>query len=293
MVILYETMSLIYMFVFFQIDSDLVFDDGTATNDYISHVDHRKTSSNARLHSNTSQHFQSTKSNHGASSSDHQLVAPVEIPLEDPEEAKPDSSKDIDSSFFGKISEYGKRVKRQWPLAELFDGNDDSEKPSSTTEGTGLFGFGSANFLGWFGGSDGTGDKPESHSSASSASKKTSKSESQEILQVTTPQDNKYRNKRSTTLDDITGEENLDDLVADEESTTDQPESVEDNETDSDRIAVTHKRGQLQHHSSDDEDYISEAASGSGMDSRTIPPTSAAPPADRQPSECIAKFCKG
>jgi hypothetical protein len=216
-------------------------------------------------------------------------VAPVEIPLEDPEEAKPGSSKDIDSSFFGKISEFGKRVKRQWPFSDLFGGGEDSEKPSSTTESASFFD--SANILGLFGGSDRIGDKPESRSSASSEA---SESENGEILQLTTPQDDKYRNKRSTTLDDITGEVNVDDLeAADEENTTDQPENQENSETDEETTAVARKPGQLQHLNSDDEDYISEAASGSGMDSRTVPPTSAAPPSDRQPSELCTKFCRG
>lgn len=257
-----------------------MFDDGTASNDY----EYRKTSSNARQYSNTSQHFQSTKSNHGASNSDQQLVAPVEIPLEDPEEPKPDSSEDVDSSFFGKISEFGRRAKRQW-FPDFFGGGEDSEKPSSPTESTSIFD--SSNFLGIFGSSGGTNDKPQSHSAES-------ESENVEILKLTTPQDDKYRNKRSTSFDNINGEVTLDDVEdADEENITDQPESQENTETDEETTVVARKPGKLQHLNSDDEDYISEAASGSGMESRTILPTLTTPSSDRQPSKFCTKFCRG
>jgi hypothetical protein len=217
-------------------------------------------------------------------------VAPVEIPLEDTEEAKSDNSKDTDSGFFGKISEFGKRAKRQWPFSDLFGGGDDPKKQSSEAESAGLFD--STNFIGWFGGSDGTGDKPKSES-RSSASSAISESESGEILHVTTPQDDKYRNKRSTASDDITGEVNVVDLEdADDDIATDHPESDEVNETDEEATAAVHKPSQVQHLNSDDEDYIGEAASGSGMESRTVPPTSPAPPTDRQPSELCTLFCR-
>jgi hypothetical protein len=269
----------------FQIDSDLVFDDGAANNDYVSHSEHRKTSSNARHHSNISQHYQSTKSHHEAFTSDHHIVAPVESPLEDLEEAKVDS----DPSFFGRLSELGKRAKRQW-FFDLFGGGKDSEgTPSSTTEGKGLFGIDSKKLLGgWFGSSDEVISENDSSLSLSSTK---SESESVEVLQLTTPPD-KYRNKRSTSSDDV-GEVNADGLeVTDEENTTDQLQGQEDDETDLEATAAGRRPGHLEHQNSDDEDYISEAASGSGMGDRTLPTTSPAPHADLQPREYCTRLCK-
>jgi hypothetical protein len=284
-------------FVFvFQIDNDLVFDDGAATNEYVSHADQHKSSSNVRRHSNNSGHLKGTHIYHEPSTSDFQIVAPVESPVEDPEEAKPDSSKGSDTSFFGKISEFGKRAKRQWNF-NLFGNNEEPEEKDSltTAKGKGFLGLGSGDFFGWFSGSDRRNEKYESHTSELLSSTSTSESESGETPQVTTPQEDRYRIKRSTTLDDVTGEVDEDELEAgdkedgvseggDEESATNQVQGEDDDESDRD-AAASHRPGQVQHLSLDDEDYISEAASGSGMDGRTTPPTSAAPPLDRQPSE--------
>lgn len=262
------------LFFTFQIDSDLVFDDATASNDHASHADHRKSNSNVRHHSNTSRRFQNTKSHQGPSSSDHQSVAPVESPLEVSEEAKPDLSEDSGSSFFGTLSELGRRAKRDWSLGLL---GDDSKRTSSTTEDKGLFGFSSGNiFGGWFSGSD-AANKPE----ATSSTKSGSETESGEALQTPTS----HRYQRSTTADNLTDEADVDGLdAADEESTTEQPETVERGHSDL-AGAAARRTGQLHQDVSDDEDYFSEAASGSGMDGRTVPPTSAVPPSDRQPSE--------
>jgi hypothetical protein len=278
---------LIFLSVFtFQIDSDLVFDDGTASNDYGSHADHRKSSSSVRHYSNTSRRFQNTKSHQGPSNSDHQIVAPVESPLEDPEEVKPDISEKSDSSFFGTLSELGKRAKREWPFS-WFGEEQDSKHTSSATEGKGLFGFSSGNLLGdWFAGFDGSDKKSDSRSAKETSSTKwTSETESGEPVQSTASPDLKHRNRRSTTSDSVADEASVDGLEgADEESTTEQPEVVENDESDL-VVAAARRPGQLQHHISDDEDYFSEAASGSGMDGRTVPPPTAVPPADRQPSE--------
>lgn len=280
-----------------------MFDDGAATNEYVSHADQRKSSSNARRHSNTSRHLKGTHIYHEPPTSDHQIVAPVESPVEDPEEANPDSSKGSDTSFFGRISEFGKRAKRQWTF-NLFGKDEEPEKKdSTTTEGKGFLGLDSGDLFGWFSGSERRNENYDSHTSEVASSGSASEPESGETPQVTTPQDGRYRIKRSTTLDDVTGEVDVDELEAgdkesgtskagDVESATKQVQ-VEDDEDDdaddadeSDRdAAAAHRPGQLQHLSLDDEDYIGEAASGSGMDGRTTPPTSAAPPIDRQPSE--------
>jgi hypothetical protein len=279
---------------FFQIDSDLVFDDGAATNEYVSHADQRKSSSNVRHHTNTSRHLKGTHIYPEPSTSDHQIVAPVESPVEDPEEAKPYSSTGSDTSFFGRISEFGKRAKRQLTF-NLFGNDEDPEKEDSltTTEGKGFLGFDSGNLFGWFSGSDRRNEKSESHTSEVAFPASTSESESGETPQATTPQEGRYRIKRSTTLEDVTGEVDVDELeTGDKESGTskggdvesaDQVQ-VEDDESD-ENAAAAHRPGQIQHLNLDDEDYIGEAASGSGMDGRTTPPTSAAPPTDRQPSE--------
>jgi hypothetical protein len=276
----------------FQIDTDLVFDDGTAnSNDYGSHADHRKSSSSVRDHSNTSRLFQNIRSHPGPSNSDHQIVAPVESPLEDPEEVKPDISEDSDSSFFGTLSELGKHARRQWSLS-LFGEEQDSEHTtsSSATEGKGLFGFSSGNLLGdWFGGFDGSNSRSDK---VTSATNPTSETESGELVQSTTSHDLIYRNRRSLTSDNFTDEANVDGLEGtDEESTTEQLDTEENGKSDV-AVAAARRPGQLEHHISDDEDYFSEAASGSGMDGRTVPPTSAVPPTDRQPSEYCARFYK-
>ena len=276
-----------------------MFDDGAANNEYGSHADQRKSSSSVRHHSNTSRHLTDTNTYHEPSTSDHQIVAPVESPVEDPEEAKPDSSKDSDTSFFGRISEFGKRAKRQWNF-NLFGNDEESvENYSFTTEGKGFLGVDSGDWFTWFSGSDRKNENYESHSSEVTSSTSRSESESGETPQVTTPHDSKYRNKRSTTLDDITGEVDVDELEAsdkesggDVESATNHLQGEDDDEPDL-HAAAAHRPGQLQHLSSDDEDYISEAESGSGMDGRTVPPTSVAPPTDRQPSEYRNIFCKG
>jgi len=274
-----------------------VFDDGSVTNEYVSHADQRKSSSNVRRHSNTSRHLKDTNIYHEPSTSDHQIVAPVESPDEDPEEAKPESSKDSDTSFFGRISEFGKRAKRQWTF-NLFGNDEEPEKKDSltTTEGKGFLGLDSGDFFGWFSGSDRRNENDESHTSEVASSEPTSESESVETPQVTTPQEGRYRIKRSTTLDDVTGEVDEDELEAgdkengaskggDVESATNQVQGEDDDDESDQDAAAAHRPGQVQHLSLDDEDYIGEAASGSGMDGRTTPPTSAAPPLDRQPSE--------
>jgi hypothetical protein len=231
---------------------------------------------------------------HEPSTSDHQIVAPVESPVEDPEEAKPESSKDSDISFFGRISEFGKRAKRQLNF-NLFGNEVEPEEKDSltTTEGKGFLGLDSGALFGWFSGSDRRKESYESHASEVASSAPTSDSESGETPQVTSPQEGRYRIKRSTTLDDeVTGEVDEDELEAgdkekggDVESATNEVQG-EDEKDESDQDAFTaHRTGQVQHLSIDDEDYIGEAASGSGMDGRTTPPTSAAPPSDRQPSE--------
>jgi len=273
-----------------------VFDDGAGTNEYVSHADQRKSSSNVRRHSNSSRHLKGTHIYHEPSTSDHQIVAPVESPVEDPEEAKSDSTKDSDTSFFGRISEFGKRAKRQWTF-NLFGNDEEPEKKDSltTTEGEGFLGLDSGDFFGWFAGSDSRNDKYESHSSEVASSTSTSESESGETPKVTTPQEGRYRIKRSPTPEDVTGEVDVEELEAgdkesstskggDEESETSEGQGEEDDESDQD-AAAAHRPGQVQHLSLDDEDYIGEAASGSGMDGRTTPPTSAVPPIDRQPSE--------
>jgi hypothetical protein len=186
----------------------------------------------------------------------------VESPLEDSEEAKPDVSEDSGSSFFGTLSELGRRAKRQWSLG-LFGEED------STAEGKGFFGLSSGKFLrGWFAGVDpAAGKKPEATSTAKSGRE----TEGREAL-------TSHRSRRSTRAD-------VDALdAAEEESTTEQPEAAEHGQSDL-AGAAARRAGQLQQDVSDDEDYFSEAASGSGMDGRTVPPTSAVPPADRQPSE--------
>lgn len=301
--------SELFFFVFvFQIDSDLVFDDGAANNEYVSHTDQRNSNSSVRHHSNASRHLNGTNIYHEPSASDHQVVAPVESPVEDREEVKPDSSKDSDTSFFGRISEFGKRAKRQWNF-NLFGNNDEPEENYSltTTEGKGFLGLDSGGFFGWFSGSDRRNEKYKSHSSEVKSSTSTSEAESGETPQATTPDDNKYRSKRSTTSDDIIGEVDEDELETtdkgndgiqggDVESATNQLQGKDDDNDDGSDLnaAAARRPGQLQHLSSDDEDYyISEAASGSGMDGRTVPPTSAVPPIDRQPSEYRSIFCKG
>jgi hypothetical protein len=236
---------------------------------------------------------------HEPSTSDHQIVAPVESPVEDPEEAKPESNKGSDTSFFGRISEFGKRAKRQWAF-NLFGNDEEPEKDAlTTTEGKGFLGLDSRDFFSWFSGSDGRNEKFESSTSEVASSASTSESESGETPQVTTPQEGRHRIKRSTTLDDITGEADVDELEAgdkesgaskggDVESATNQVQGEDDDDDDveSDRDAAAARRhGQVQHLNLDDEDYIGEAASGSGMDGRTTSTTSAAPPIDRQPSE--------
>lgn len=276
-----------------------MFDDGAATNEYVSHADQRKSSSNVRRHSNTSRHLKGTHIYHEPSTSDHQIVAPVEIPVEDPEEVKPDSSKGSDTSFFGRISEFGKRAKRQWTF-NLFGNDEEPDKKDSltTTEGKGFLGLDSGDFFGWFSGSDRRNEKYESHTSEVASSTSNSESESGETPQVTTPQEGRYRIKRSSTVDDVAGEVDVDELEADDkESGTSKGDDVEsaanqvqgeddDDDDESDRdAAAAHRPGQAQHLNLDDEDYIGEAASGSGMDGRTTPPTSVAPPLDRQPSE--------
>lgn len=274
-----------------------MFDDGAVTNEYVSHADQRKSSSNARRHSNTSRHLKGTNIYHEPSTSDHQIVAPVESPVEDPEDAKPESSKDSDTSLFGRISEFGKRAKRQLNF-NLF-GNDEDPDSLTTTEGKGFLGLDSGAFFGWFSGSDRRKENYESHTSDVASSAPTSDSESGETPQVTTPQEGRYRIKRDTALgNDVTGEVDEDELEAgdkengvskdgDVESATNQVQGEDENDNDeSDQDAVAaHRPSQVEHLSPDDEDYIGEAASGSGMDGGTVPPTSAAPPTDSQPSE--------
>jgi hypothetical protein len=207
---------------------------------------------------------------------------------------KPDVSEDSDSSFFDALSSLGKRVKRQWPFSFFGEDENDSKHTSSTTEGKGLFGFGSDNLFGdWLGDSDGSDGKSNSRSSeVTSSTNWTSETESGEAVQATTSHDVQYRNRRSTTSDNFTDDANVDGLEgADEETTTEHLEIQENDEPDV-IVAAARRPGQLQQHDSDDEDYFSEAASGSGMDGRTVPPTSAALPADRQPSEYCASFCK-
>jgi hypothetical protein len=239
---------------------------------------------------------------HEPPTSDHQIVAPVESPVEDPEESKPDSNKGSDTSFFGRISEFGKRAKREWTL-NFFGNDEEPEKKDSlaTTEGKGFLGLGSGDIFSWFSGSDRRNENYDSHTSEVASSGSTSEPESGETPQVTTPEVGRYRIKRSTTLDDVTGEVDVDELEAgdkesgtskggDVESATKEVQGEDDedddaDESDRDDAAAAHRPGQVQHHSLDDEDYIGEAASGSGMDGRTTPPTSAAPPIDRQPSE--------
>lgn len=272
-----------------------MFDDGAATNEYVSHADQRKSSSNVRRHSNTTRHLKGTHIYHEPSTSDHQIVAPVESPVEDPEEANPDSSKGSDTSFFGRISEFGKRARRQLTF-NLFRNDEEPEKEDSltTTEGKGFLGLDSGGLFGWFSGSDRRNEIHESHTSEVASSTSTSESESGETPQVTTPQEGRYRIKRSTTQDDVTGEVDADELEAgdnesgaskggDVESATNQVQGEDvDDDADGD-IAAALRPGHVQHINLDDEDYLVEAASGSGMDGRTTPP--AAPPTDRQPSE--------
>jgi len=285
-----------------------VFDDGAVTNEYVSHADQRKSSSNARRHSNTSRHSKGTNIYHEPSTSDHQIVAPVESPVEDPEEAKPEGSKDSDTSFFGRISEFGKRAKRQLNF-NLFGNEEEPEKEDSltTTEGKGFLGLDSGAFFDWFSGSDRKKESYESHTSEVASSAPASDSESGE-----TQQESRYRIKRSTTQDDdVASEVDEDELKAsddldagdkesgvikggDVESATNQVqgEDKDDDESYRDAVAVhrhgpfaARRRGQAQLFIPDDEDYIGEAASGSGMDGTTAPPTWTAPPPDRQPSE--------
>jgi hypothetical protein len=273
-----------------------VFDDGAANNEYVTHADQRKSSSNVRRHSNTSRHQKATTIYHEPSTSDHQIVAPVQSPVEDIEEATPDSSKGSDTSFFARISEFGKRAKRQWTLN--FFGNDEEPENDSltTTEGKDFLGLDSGGLFGWFTGSEGRNEKYESHTSEVASSTSTSESESGETPQVTTAHDNRYRIKRSTTQNDITGEVDVDVLEdgdkengasngGDVESATNHVQFEDDDDESEVEAAVSHRPGQVQHLSTDDEDYIGEGASGSGMDGRTATPTSAALPADRQPSE--------
>jgi hypothetical protein len=167
--------------------------------------------------------------------------------------------------------------------------HDSNYTSSSATEGKGLFGFSSGNLLGgWFGGFHGSYRKEK----VTSSTKSTSETESGEPVQSTTSHDLKYRKRRSVTSDNFTDDANVDGSEgADEESTTEQLD-VEENDESELIVAAAHRPGQLQHHVSDDEDYFSEAASGSGMDGRTVPPTSALPPADRQPSEYCVRFYK-
>jgi hypothetical protein len=282
----------------FQIDSDLVFDDGAGNNEYMTHADQRKSSSNVRRHSNSSRHQKDTNVYHEPSTSDHQIVAPVQSPVEDTEEENPDSSKGSDTSFFGRISEFGKRAKRQWTF-NLFGNDEEPENkdPLSVTEGKGFLGLDSGNLFDWFSGSDRRNEKYESHTSEA-ASSSTSESESGETPQVTTAHDGRYRIKRDTRGDDITGEvdvEALDPDVkeddtsngGDVESSTNHVQVEEDDESEAD-AAAGHRQDEEERIGDDDEDYIDEGASGSGMDGRTAPPTQAAPPPDRQPSEyCI------
>jgi hypothetical protein len=186
----------------------------------------------------------------------------------------------------------GKRAKRQLSFSWFGEEEDSKHTSSSTTEGKGLFGFNSGNLLGeLFGGFDGSDKKSDSRSTeATSSTKSTSEIDSGETLQATTTQDFKHRNRRSTASDNLTDEANVGDLeVTDEESTTDKLEVEEDVETNL-PTAAARRPGQLQHHISDDEDYFSEAASGSGMEDKTVAPTSAAPPTDRQPSEYCTSF---
>lgn len=279
----------------FQIDSDLVFDDGAANSEYVSHADHRKSSISVRRHSNTSLHLKGTNIYHEPSTSDHQIVAPVESPVEDAEETKPDSSKGIDTSFFGRISAFGKRARRQLTFS-LFGNDEEPEENDSltTTEGKGFLGLDSGDLFGWFSSSDRRDENHESRTSEVASSTSTSDSESGETPQVTVPHDGRHRIKRSETQDDVTGEVNMGELNAgdesdaingaDVESTTSEVQG-EDNDESNPDAAAAHRPGQLQHPSPDDEDYIGEAASGSGMDGRTAVPTSAVLPIDRQPSE--------
>jgi hypothetical protein len=190
----------------------------------------------------------------------------------------------------------GKRAKRQLPFRWFREDEDedDTEHTSSTTEGEGLFSFGFRNLVGeGFGDSDGSDEKSNRHSTeVSSSTKWTSKAESGEAVQATTSHYFQYRNGQSTTSDNFTDEAIAYSFEgADEESTTEQLEFHEDDESDL-MPSAARRPGKLQQHVSDDEDYFGEAASGSGMDGRTVPPTSAAPPADRQPSEYCASFCK-
>jgi hypothetical protein len=291
-----ELLILNFLFCFFfQIDSDLVFDDGAANSEYVSHADQLKSSSHARHHSNSSRHVQGTKFYHEPSTSDHQIVAPVESPVEDAEDAKPDSNKESDTNFFGRISELGKRARRQLSFSLFGNDEESEEKYSFTTEGKGFLGLGSGDLFGWFAGVDRRNEKHESHP-AETSSTSTGESASGETPQATTPHENKYRSKRSTASDDVTGEVDEDELETsdtesgginggDVENATDRPQGGDDDESDLD-AAAAHRPGQLQHPSPDDEDYIGEAASGSGIDSRTEPPLSATPPTDGQPSEC-------
>lgn len=277
-----------------------MFDDGAATNEYVSHAEQRKSSSNVRRHPNNSRHVKGTHIYHEPSTSDHQIVAPVESPVEDPEEAKPDSSKGSDTSFFGRISEFGKRAKRQWAFNLFGDDEEPEEKDAlTTTEGKGFFGLDSGDLFGWFSGSDRRDEKYEGHTSEVASSASTSESESGATPQMITPQEGRYRFKRSTAVDDVAGEVDVDELEADDEkgaskggdveSATNQVQSEVEDDGDNDEsdrdAAAAHIPGRLQHLNFDDEDYIGEASSGSGLGASTTPPTSAAPPADRQPSE--------
>lgn len=264
-----------------------MFDDGAANSEYVSHADQLKSSSHARHHSNSSRHLQGTKFYHEPSTSDHQIVAPVESPVEDAEDAKPDSNKESDTSFFGRISELGKRARRQLSFSLFGNDEESEEKYSFTTEGKGFLGLDSGDFFGWFAGVDRRNEKHESHP-AETSSTSTGESASGETPQATTPHENKYRRKRSTASDDeleTSDTESGGINGGDVENATDRPQGIDDDESDLD-AAAAHRPGQLQHPSPDDEDYIGEAASGSGIDSRTEPSLSATPPADGQPSEC-------
>jgi hypothetical protein len=282
----------------FQIDSDLVFDDGAANNDYVSHADHRKSSSNVRRHSNTSLHLKGTNIYHEPSASDHQIVAPVESPVEDADEAKPDSSKGSDTSFFGRIIAFGQRVRRQLNLG-VFGNDEKSEEndPLRTSEGKRSLGLVSGHSFSSSSSSEGRSERHESYTSSKVVSSVSGRvSESGETAQVIEHHDGGYVFKKSTTRDDVTAEVVGDELNAgDEESDNGNGGDVEsaanevkgdDDESESHPDALAaHRPGQLQQLSSDDEDYIEEAASGSGMDGRTATSTSVAPPIDRQPSE--------
>jgi hypothetical protein len=274
-----------------------VFDDGAANNEYMTHADQHKSSNNVRRHSNTSRHQKGTNIYHEPSTSDHQIVAPVQSPVEDTEEANPDSSKGSDTSFFGRISEFGKRAKRQLTVS-LFGNDEEPENNDllTTTEGKGFLGLDSGNLFGWFSGSDRRNEKYESHTSEVVSSTSTSESESGETPQVTTAHDGRYRIKRSTTLDDVTGEVDVDALETDDkedgtsdggdvESATNHVQGEGNDEVSEVDAAAAHRPGQFEHPSVDDEDYVDEGVSGSGMDGRTAEPKLETPPLDGQPSE--------